>query len=233
MKRALLILVLVLSAHPLSSQPGEFGWTFLSFQQRITSLNFDAKPDSPEDQLLTRMSADLAHIGHSYRRQFGETADTHAQIVKNLGIPYSSSMADDFSALGDLPQGAKRLVTLGQVGADLSAKNAAVEGLRAEEASVLATVDVVVRIQPQAGQSLPVNLQVMANGWLHETRQPATYIFTSSGGNYEAKLPPGRFCLWVAGPGNILFEQPRDVGRTGDHEEFSMSLAGGIGTCAL
>lgn len=216
-------------------QGGVSGWTFLSFKQKVTALDSVAVIDSPaEDSILVKIADDLGRIQSSYLRKFGDGADTEAAIMVNAGSLYAASMADDLRALNTLPANSgSRLAILRQVEGDLAAK-ADVGGPFAVSAdSFIKTVDVVVRVQAAAGESLPPNLNVRANSSLHGTQQPATYTFTPNSGNYRMQVSPGLICVWVAVSGNVLVQHLYAVGHNGNTEDLPISLSGGLGTCAL
>ena len=172
------------------------------------------------------MANDLGRVRKLYLSKFGSDADSESAILANIGPLYSVSIGDDLSALDHLPNNVSRLEVLQAVEADLSAKAAAAASAAATLTadSFAASVIVTVTIQPHVGQSLPANLTVLANNSIHKTRQPATYIFSTDGTSFRTKLPPGRFCIWVASPGNTLMQISRDVGSNGSSEEVLISL---------
>jgi hypothetical protein len=143
-------------------------------------------------------------------------------------------MADNLRALNSLPaDSASRLTILRQVEGDLVVKADVAGALALSPDAFARTVDVVVRVQAAAGQSLPPNLSVLANSSLHGTQQPATYTFTPSSGNYRMQVSPGLMCVWVAVSGNVLVQHLYAVGHNGKTEDFPISLSGGLGTCAF
>jgi hypothetical protein len=216
-------------------QGGVSGWTFLSFKQKVTALDSVAVLSSPaEDSILVKMADDLGRIQSSYLRKFHEGSDTETAIMGNAGSLYAASMLDDLHALNSLPENsASRLAILRQVEGDLAAKADVGGALAVGPDSFTKTVDIVVRVQAAAGQSIPPNLSVLANSSLHGTQQPATYIFTPSSGNYRMQVSPGLICVWVAVSGNVLVQHLYAAGHNGNTEDFPISLSGGLGTCAL
>ncbi len=120
-----------------------------------------------------KIADDLGRIQSSYLRKFGSDADTEAAILRNAGGLYAASMADNLRALNSLPaDSASRLTILRQVEGDLVVKADVAGALALSPDAFARTVDVVVRVQAAAGQSLPPNLNVLANSSLHGTQQP-------------------------------------------------------------
>lgn len=229
MRNLLSLAFLVFASFGSSPQenPANSGWTFASFRSAITDLRFNVERNSPDDRVLIAISSDLEIIHDAYLQKYGENADTEAQIAKNLGTAYGRSMLESLEVLRGSPAGPKRTLLLRDVRADLDVKATAINRtMQLVNGNFPSIVDVNVHVQmDRSRQPAMANLSVRANAHIHGTDPPAAYIFSSAGpSNFETRMPPGRFWIWVESPAGVVQKQEYDIGRLNNIEHISFNL---------